>query len=106
MKLIWTAVAALLVILAVPGVGLAHGGHTHKVMGTVSTIDGTHVMVKTSDGKTVMVMMDDKTKITRGKAKATAADVKVGERIVAEGAENRDTITATVVRLATAPAKK
>ena len=48
---------------------LAHGGHTHKVMGTVSSVQGNHLMVKTADGKTAMVMLDAKTKITRGKTK-------------------------------------
>jgi hypothetical protein len=100
----WTAALALLVTLAIPAVSLAHGGHAHKVMGTVSSVDGKNFMVKTTDGKTVMVMMDAKTKITRGKATAAAADLRVGERIVAEGAEDHEMIMATSVQLATAPA--
>jgi hypothetical protein len=97
---------ALLVMLAVPAVSRAHGGHAHKVMGTVSSVDGQNFMVKTTDGKTVMVMMDAKTKITRGKAKAAAADLKVGERIVAEGAEEKAMIMATSVQLAAPAATK
>lgn len=104
MKNTWMAVVALLVTLAVPALSLAHEGHAHKVMGTVSSVDGKNFMVKTTDGKTVMVMMDAKTKITRGKAKADAAELKVGERIVAEGAEDHEMIMATSVQLGTAPA--
>jgi hypothetical protein len=105
MKKTWIAAAALLVALAVPAVTLAHGGHAHKVMGTVSSIiDGKNFMVKTTDGKTVMVMMDAKTKITRGKAKVDQTALKVGERIVAEGAEENAMITATTVQLGAAPA--
>jgi hypothetical protein len=104
MTRMWTAALALLVTLAIPAVSLAHDGHAHKVMGTVSSVDGKNLMVKTTDGKSVMVMMDAKTKITRGKAKADAADLKVGERIVAEGAEDHEMIMATSVQLATAPA--
>jgi hypothetical protein len=86
----------------VPAVSLAHDGHAHKVMGTVSSVDGKNIMVKTTDGKTVMVMMDAKTKITRGKAKADAAELKVGERVVAEGMEEKEMIMATTVQLAAA----
>lgn len=59
--------------LAIPAVARAHTGHAHKVMGTVSSIEGNHVMVKTTDGKTVMVMLDAKTKITQGKTPLTSA---------------------------------
>lgn len=104
MTMKWMALAALVTALAIPGVSFAHEGHAHKVMGTVSSVDGKNMMVKTTDGKTVMVMMDAKTKILRGKAKAEAAELKVGERIVAEGAEDHEMIMATSVQLAAAPA--
>jgi hypothetical protein len=51
-----------------------------------------------------MVMLDGKTKITRGKVKATSADVKVGDRLVAEGAQPKDVLTAATVQLGTQPA--
>lgn len=104
MNRIWIAAVALLVTCAVPAVSFAHGGHAHKVMGTVSSVDGQNFMVKTTDGKTVMVMMDAKTKITRGKIKVDAASLKVGERIVAEGAEEKEMIMATSVQLPAPPA--
>ena len=94
------AIAAALVL---PSVARAHGAHIHKVVGTVSTIDGNHVMVKTTDGKTVMVMLNAKTKITQGKAKADAAALKAGSRLVAEGTEDKGVVTATVVQIGTAP---
>jgi hypothetical protein len=87
-----------------PSVASAHKGHDHKVMGTVSSIDGATVMVKTTDGKTTMVMLNAKTKITRGKAKVTAADVKVGDRVVAAGPEEKEMVTATTLQLGTVPA--
>ena len=72
--------AALTAILAVanPGALAAHAGHTHKVLGTVASVQGSHVEVKTTDGKTVTVMLDAKTKITRGKEKLDASAIKVG----------------------------
>lgn len=94
--------------LAVPTLARAHGGHAHKVMGTVSSIDGNHLSVKTTDGKTMMVTIDAKTKITQGKTKLTSAALKVGDRIVAEGPQAKDMkdmVTATTVQVgAAAPA--
>src|SRR6059058_16357 len=84
---------------AVPSAARAHEGHAHKVMGTVTSVDGKNVMVKTADGKTVMVMLDAKTKITQGKPKLEASALKVGERVVAEGPEEKDMITATTLKV-------
>lgn len=95
---------ALAAAIAVPAVARAHTGHAHKVMGTVSSIEGNHLVVKTTDGKTAMVMLDAKTKITQGKAKLTAADVKIGDRIVAEGAQAKDMLTAATLQVGAVPA--
>ena len=100
----WIITVALAGALAVPAVARAHEGHAHKVMGTVSSIEGNHVMVKTADGKTVMVMLDAKTTITRGKTKLDVAAVKVGDRVVATGLEEKHMITAKTFKLGTAAA--
>jgi hypothetical protein len=95
--------------LALPAVARAHKGHDHKVMGTVSSVDGKNLMVKSTDGKTVMVMLDANTKITQGKAKVQASAIKVGDRVVAEGPEEKEMITAKTLQLGTGtstPAKK
>jgi hypothetical protein len=104
----WIVAVALTAALVVPAVARAHEGHAHKVMGTVTSVQGDSVMVKTSDGKTVMVMLDAKTAITRGKTKVDAAAVKVGERVVAEGNEEKEMLMARTVKLgaAAATAKK
>jgi Cu/Ag efflux protein CusF len=60
----------------------AHEGHDHKVMGTVSAIQENQLEVKGTDGKSVTVTLNDKTKILRGKEKATKAEIQTGERIV------------------------
>src|SRR5205823_3111411 len=100
----WIVVIALVGALVVPAVVRAHEGHAHKVMGTVSSVEGNNLMVKTTDGKTVMVMVDKKTAITHGKTKLDAAAVKVGDRIVAEGMEEKDMIMAKTVKLGEVPA--
>ena len=90
--------------LVLPVAARGHEGHDHKVMGTVSSIDGKNLMVKTTDGKTIMVMLDAKTKITQGKNKVDSAALKVGDRVVAEGKEDKGMITAATVKLGEAPA--
>ena len=98
----WISGIALFAVLVIPAAGWAHEGHSEKVMGTVSTVDGNHVMVKTTANKTVMVMLDAKTKITRGKTTLKAADVRVGDRIVAEGPLEKDMLMATSLQLGAA----
>ena len=104
MKIWMIALTVLTLALVAPAGALAHKGHAHKVMGTVSSIDGKNLMVKTTDGKTVMVMLDAKTQITQGKNKVEASAVKVGDRVVAEGPEEKEMIMATTVKLGELPA--
>lgn len=100
----WIIAAVIAGALVLPVVAGAHGGHTHKVMGTVASVDGTHVVVTTTDGKTMIVMLDTKTAVTRGKTKLDAAAVKVGERVVVEGTEQNKTVTAKTIKLGETPA--
>jgi hypothetical protein len=104
----WMIAVAITGALVIPALARAHDGHAHKVMGTVSKVEGRQVMVKTTDGKTVMVMVDAKTVVTRGKTKLDAATVKIGERVVAEGIEEKEMIIAKTVKRgeAAATAKK
>lgn len=93
---------ALAAVVMIPAVVVAHEGHAHKVMGTVSSVNGNDLLVKTTDGKTVMVMLNSKTKITRGKEKLVASALKVGDRIVAEGAEDKGMVTAETLQVGVA----
>ena len=106
MKRRWIAGAALAAVLMIPMAARAHEGHTHKVMGTIAAIDGPNWTVKTTDGKTVKVVVTGKTTLTRGQAKLNAAAVKVGERVVVEGAEAKAVVTAKTVKLGEVMAKK
>ena len=100
----WIVVVTLAAALVIPIVARAHEGHDHTVMGTVSSIDGTNLMVKTADGKTVMVMMDAKTKVTQGKAKLELSAIKIGDRVGAAGPEDKAMIMAETVKVGVAPA--
>jgi hypothetical protein len=98
------AAAVVCAALAAPRFAGAHEGHDHTVMGTIASIDGTNLMVKTADGKQTMVMMDAKTKITQGAAKVDVKALKVGDRVVATGAEQQGMISAMTVKVGAAPA--
>lgn len=69
-------------VLALPVRLMAHEGHAHKIMGTVTAIDATHVEIDTKDGKKESYALTKDTKYLRGKAAAVLADVKKGERVV------------------------
>ena len=79
-KLMTMIVVACVAFLASAGIQ-AHEGHMHKALGTVSSIDGPHVAVKTTDGKSLTVMLDKDTTITRGSDKLDASALKVGARV-------------------------
>ena len=99
----WFVGAVLTAALAVPAFAWAHEGEKHTVMGTISSIDGTNVMVKAANGKTVMVMIDAKTKITKGTTKLETSALKIGDRVVAAGLEQKEMILAETVKVGAAP---
>ena len=68
--------------VAVPGYVRAHEGHEHKAMGKVAVLDATHIEVEGQDGKKTSVQLRPETKYMNGKTAVTAADVKVGQRVV------------------------
>lgn len=78
-KLRSLALLTALAVLAAPAVLWAHGkGH---VMGTVAAVDATHLEIKTKEGKTVTVTLNDKTKYKKGDAEGASADVKPGMKV-------------------------
>ena len=102
----WIIRVAMLVVLGLPVAALAHTGHTHKVMGTVSSVQGKRVEVKGTDGKLVLITLTPKTAITRGKTKLDATALKTGERISIDYTQDKElNNTATAVKLSTAPAQ-
>jgi hypothetical protein len=98
-------VVMMWVALMTPVVTWAHEGHMHKALGTVASIDGPHVVLKTTDGKSLTVMLDKETTVTRGKEKLDASAVKVGERISVDYMEEKGMMMAHAVKLATATAQ-
>jgi translation initiation factor IF-1 len=95
----WIIGVALAAALALPLAARAHEGHAHKVLGTVTSVQGNHVEVKTTDGKVVTIRLDAKTAITRGKTKLDATALKAGERVSVDYVEEKKINTAKTVKL-------
>lgn len=72
----------LAAVLLVPAVPLAHPGHDHKLMGTVTSIDKNKVVVKTTEGKDMTFEITPLTTFKRGKQMGAAGDLKAGLRVV------------------------
>jgi hypothetical protein len=98
--------ATLALVLVIPAMIHAHEGHVHKVMGTVSSLQGDHLEVKTTDGKTVTVTLDTKTTILRGTTKLGRDTLKAGERVSIDATEEKTVMTAQTIKLGTAPPAK
>ena len=98
-------IVALLMMVAVTLPVVAHEGHVHKALGTIASIQGEHVDIKTTDGKIVTVMLDKKTTITRGKDKLDAKALKVGERISVDYKEENKMLMAQAIKLSTTAKK-
>lgn len=96
------AVIALVLALIAPAAAWAHEGHAHKVLGTIAAVSDTQLDVKTTDGKTVAVVLDAKTVYRQGKVKTDTKMLKLGERVVveAEQAAGAKLMTAKTVTMA------
>jgi hypothetical protein len=94
----------LAVVLAlssfVPSAALAHPGHDHKVMGTITAIDGQHVTVKTTDGKELTFAVTPTTKLVRGKVRGSLNELQAGMRVVANVGNGQEPLTAKEVQYA------
>jgi hypothetical protein len=68
---------------------LAHEGHEHKVMGTVTMAAADHLMLKDKDGKDVTVKVTKETKL-KAKPPVKVEDIKPGARVVVTAVEQKD----------------
>lgn len=102
----WLVRLSLLGTLAGSGTVLAHPGHTHKILGTVTAITVSSVeVVDRSNEKTTFVITKD-TKIRVGRAGGTIKDVRTGSRVVVEAEEEEDeTFVALTIQLPERPAQ-
>lgn len=90
-----------LALAAAPLVSVsAHEGHDHKLLGTITEVSAESIVVKaTKDGVLSTVALKSTTKITRGKAKLAAADLKVGDRVVVNVGNGKAPLVAKAVQV-------
>ena len=104
-RLLRLAAAAFALALTVTPTAQAHEGHIHKIMGTVTMHHDNHLEVKAVDGKTSVIVLNQATKIVRGKEKVKPDDIRPGERIVVgarevKNKEGKTSLIASEIRLA------
>lgn len=92
-----TLLALVMLMLGVGTRVLAHEGHEHKVMGTVTMAAADHVMLKDREGKNVTVKVTKDTKVN-AKPAITVEEIKPGTRVVVTAVEEKDkSMTATAI---------
>jgi hypothetical protein len=105
MRKAFVATVVMALAAAGSGLGFAHEGHEHTIMGKVVTIDEKKIEVEATDGKKVSGVLSAETKYLRDKTPAARGDVKVGDRVVIVVVEDKDKVqNVKQVLLGTAPA--
>ena len=83
---------------------VAHEGHDHKVMGTVTMAAADHVMLKDKDGNDVTVQVTKDTKV-KSKPAMKVEEIKVGTRVVITASMEKDkSLKAKTIEVGAAPA--
>ena len=106
-----TRFAATLLMFAVFAIGsgagpLAHEGHAHKVMGTVTMAAADHVMLEDTNGKKVSIKVTKETKV-KATPSIKVEDIKPGTRVVVTAVEEKGTgMRATIIQLGSTAAAK
>ena len=83
---------------------IAHDGHEHKVMGTVTMAAADHVMLQDKEGKDVTVKVTKDTKV-KSKPSMKVEQIKVGTRVVITATMEKDkSLKAKTIEVGVAPA--
>ncbi len=90
MKRLVAAVIGVVVLAIASNTSVvAHEGHEHKLMGTVTMAAVDHVMMKDKDGKDVTVKVTKETTV-KAKTAMKVADIPAGTRVVVTATEGKD----------------
>ena len=85
---------------------LAHEGHDHKVMGTVTMAAADHVMLTDKEGNDVTIIVTKDTKV-KAKPMIKVEEIKAGTRVVITAVEQKDkSMTAKTIEVGVAAATK
>ena len=101
-----TVMVAMLAVLTL-GIGtrlIAHEGHDHKVMGTVTMAAADRVVLKDTTGKDVTIQVTKDTKI-KAKQAMKVEEIKPGTRVVVTALMDKDkSMKAKLIEVGVAPA--
>lgn len=92
-----------LTMLGAPSL-FAHEGHDHgteesSLKGTIESLNGNKLTLKSTDGKSVGIHVDDQTRYDNGEAGGSASDLRPGMRVVVNGEKMKDgTVHAATIR--------
>ena len=82
---------------------LAHEGHDHKLLGTITEVAADRLVVRgTKDGALSTIAIVATTKITRGKTKLGTGDLKVGDRVVVNIGNGKAPLSAKAIQVSPA----
>jgi hypothetical protein len=97
----------VLALASILGAGTlaAHPGHDHKMMGTIVSVDGKHLLIKTTDGHERTVALTEVTKILNGKKEGAASDLKPGLRVVVNVGDGEEPLKAKELQYSVAAEK-
>jgi len=90
--------AAFVLAVLAPAATFAHPGHEHKLMGTITAIDGNKVSMKTTEGKDTTFAIIPTTSFKSGKGKGMQSDLKVGLRIMVNAGDGAEPMKAKEVQ--------
>jgi hypothetical protein len=99
MKLTSAFTIALVAALLVPTALLAHDGHVHKVMGTVTARDDRHFELETPSGEILSIAINAKTKVRREKRNVALSEVQVDRRVVVDIGNGEDPLIAREIQV-------
>ncbi len=81
------------------GGAVAHDGHIHRIMGTVTARDANHIEVKTPSGENLSIALTPKTTATRDKRKVPLSEVQIGRRVVVAIGNGEDPLMAGEIQV-------
>ena len=77
-----------LVLLFISTFAFAHGGKSHNVMGTVTSVGADEVVVKATDGHITTIHVTPGTKFSKGGKAASLKNITAGARVVIHTTED------------------
>jgi hypothetical protein len=78
---------------------VAHDGHAHLVMGTITATDAKHIELRTPSGENLSIAVNAKTIVTRNKQKVGLSEVQKGGRAVVDIGNGEDPLIAREIRV-------